>query len=1331
MSHTPTSVPPSFGRVFLLLLGLAWRRYRNGTAVGFAAFRRKKPAEAGRKATPRKRRGGGALMLFMLGAFLFSAVNMSTQALRAAGRAVQTPAITSVEDVSELPRVAREIVGGDAENSDTGSLKSWPDRSLWPPPAEEPVWLRLQAVILLAIFLTILLGQLGMANLDLARVESSLEWLYTFPAPAATLFAAKIGEYAALNGFLWLMAAPYTFCLFLAAGLGWWALPLALGFVLLQAVFIATLRLVAECALRRYVPPGGIKNVQAACTVLDLGLFMACFAGVSSPWLLRQAVAFGTIAGDALLWLPSGWPAAAGRSGLLVPVLAGGAGATGLFLAAGLWLAGALTRGGLVTASSAYVGVRKPAARSGQRGFGGGLGIAGKDFLLLCRDRNFLVQTLVLPLAMAAGNAVVNAEGALGALASPTHGPAIAFGLGVYVLMFSALQVLGTEGAGLWLLFTVPRRLETLLLRKAALWGGIALVYTGAVLLFSASRQEAISADFALAALLAVLGVFLYAFIGAGIGTLATDPLASDARHRIHPDRMLLYLLLAGSYAYAIYTPSIWQKVAQLVLSAGLAVALWQKVRDQIPYLLDPVSAPPPRIGLSDGMIAAVAFFVLQGIIAVILVLAEVALPPGAILLIAFAGAGGIVTASTLFAHWRQGVPELLAQVGFRRGADRAGAEPVAGLGIGLAAGALALGGAWLYLAVVPHVPWLMTLAVEQKAQQAAAGNELGVLWIALLAILAAPLCEEYIFRGLVFRGLRRSFPPVLAMAASAALFAVVHPPFSAIPVFGLGIACAFAFERTKTLLAPVATHALYNAAVFLVLSPAFLARLPEAPPPAPPQVLNDAALPAEAGKDELVLPGRTLREGERFPMLVVLHAAGGSPREALDPVRSLVEHWQYALYAPCGSVRATAAGKRNREPGYNWNAGRDLDRVAEQVREWLTKLPAHSGAIYLVGHGSGANLAYLLGIRHPDLFTGVIAVGGRIQPELLDAAQIARAAPRLPVYSVHDMQDRSHTPAIRSEMLEFFQTHSFTIRTEEYPRLPRMADILLAGINLINADRTELLKALSDETPEQAADRMRREVPEGMAVETAGRFVLASDAPGPVRRELAQEFAAIQRRCAALVGRGELEDGPAIRVYYPGTQADMASLYRSIMGTDIPGMHGLVTWNPTRAWGSADVGSGTLAHELVHVFVQTDCPGIPGWLNESLAVALGCPRVGLRAGDGFATNDLWLHAGRQALAHNRWPPVAEVFACAGPDYQSLDMVDIELAPGTTLKIGPLLTGRLLVRLLDETGRLDRFYQAWRDNGGADAALQAIGAQDAGVLDRELRAWVATEDLRP
>lgn len=1322
MSRPATFPPPAFGRVLALIVGLTWRRFLNGTSVGLGAFRRKQPADGGRQATPRKRRGGAVMMLFLLAIWVFSAVNMSTQTLRQAGRAIDTPANPGVEALSDVPGLARELVSRGVDRVDREPVQPWPDRSLWPAAEAEPAWLRLHAVVLLAMFLAVLITQFGMGNQDLARVESSLEWLFTFPVPATTLFAAKIGEYVALNGFLWLMVAPYLFCLFLAAGRGWLAVPLALGFALLQAVCMATVRLVAECWLRRHVSPAGIKNVQAACTILGLGLLMACLAMPANEWLMRQAVTAGSIAGATLFWLPSGWPAAACRRGLLAPVFAGGVCATGLLLAAGLWAAGALARDGLVTAGAALVGPRRPAARRGRTG---GIGIATKDLLLLLRDRNFLVQTLVVPLAMVGGQAAINGEAALAAITSPTHGPAIAFGLGSYVLMFSAIQVLGAEGPGLWLLSTLPRRLDGLLVRKAVMWGGIALVYTGAVLVASAAWQQAISPGFVVAAAMAVVGVFLHAFIAAGIGTLATDPLETDPRRRAHPACVFTFMLLAGIYAYAIYTPSLWQKLAQLVLSTVLAIAVWQKVRDQLPYLLDPVSAPPPRIGLADGMLAAVAFFVIQALIAVILTLTETPLAPEAILLVAFAGAGAVVTAATLGAFGRRGVPDLLAQVGLRRGADGEGTGAIGSLLVGLAAGAAAIGGGWLYLAVVPRVPALLALAMEQKAQMAAQEAAFGVGWIALLAILAAPLCEEYIFRGLVFRGLRRTSSAVIACVASAALFAIVHPPISVIPVFGLGLACGLAFEWTKMLLAPIATHALYNAVVLLVLSPAFLERLPEPTPTAPPQLLNDAARPLEAGKDELVLPRRNHTSEEPCPLLVILHAVGGSPREAVDEAGSLADTWHYAIFAPCGSTRATAGGTWNREPGYDWNAARDLDRVADKVRELLAKLPINSNGIYVVGHGSGANMAYLLGIRHPDLFMGVIAVGGRIESELLDAAKIARAAPRLAVFTAYDMQDRALPPEVRSETSDFLAKHAFTTRTVEYPRLPRMPDVLRAGINMIVADRAELLKALAEETPQQAAARMRQEVPEGMAVEIDGRFVIASDVPEGARDRVLADLAAVQRRCAALVGRGAPGQGPAIRVYYPGSQQDLGALYRTIMDADIPGTHGLVTWSPTRAWASSDVGSGSLAHEAVHVFVQSDWPQVPGWLNESLAVALGCPKVGVRITDRLATDDLWLHVGRQALAADRWTPVAVTFGCEGSDYGSCDTVDLKIADGATIKVGPLLTGRLLVRMLDETGRLDRFYQGWRDRGGAAGALDAIGLGDAAVLDRELRAWTA------
>jgi ABC-2 type transport system permease protein len=49
---------------------------------------------------------------------------------------------------------------------------------------------------------------------------------------------------------------------------------------------------------------------------------------------------------------------------------------------------------------------------------------------------------------------------------------------------------------------------------------------------------------------------------------------------------------------------------------------------------------------------------------------------------------------------------------------------------------------------------------------------------------------------------------------ASAAVFAIVHPPASMIPVFGLGVCAALAYDRTKMLLAPMIVHAIYNAVV-------------------------------------------------------------------------------------------------------------------------------------------------------------------------------------------------------------------------------------------------------------------------------------------------------------------------------------------------------------------------------------------------------------------------------------------------------------------------------------------------------------------------------------
>ena len=90
--------------------------------------------------------------------------------------------------------------------------------------------------------------------------------------------------------------------------------------------------------------------------------------------------------------------------------------------------------------------------------------------------------------------------------------------------------------------------------------------------------------------------------------------------------------------------------------------------------------------------------------------------------------------------------------------------------------------------------------------------------------VILTPICEEIVFRGLLFGTLRRRLPLAAAAILSAAIFAVAHGygilGFAA--VFWSGLLWAWAYERTGSLLPSMAAHAADNLmaslAVMLVL---------------------------------------------------------------------------------------------------------------------------------------------------------------------------------------------------------------------------------------------------------------------------------------------------------------------------------------------------------------------------------------------------------------------------------------------------------------------------------------------------------------------------------
>jgi ABC-2 type transport system permease protein len=426
-----------------------------------------------------------------------------------------------------------------------------------------------------------------------------------------------------------------------------------------------------------------------------------------------------------------------------------------------------------------------------------------RELLLLARDRTFGVQTLAMPLLIVGMQILLNAGSDIfaGAIDAPGTLALIAFGLASYTLMFSEFRALNVEGQALWILYCVPRSIESVLREKVVLWSALAGFFPLVMFVIAMIAAGGPSPAFLGAAAVVVIGVPIFAVIATALGVFGCDPLANDVRARVRGSYLYLYMLLASLYSFAIFMQDFWQRAALITLTALLAVALWQNARAQLPYLLDPSASPPASVSVADGLIATLLFFVLQALIAtaaLLLVRSRVATP--GIVLIAYCGAGAATYGVMRFVYWRvrtAGVPQIW------------GAGVPVALGWGAAGGVAAAAAAIAYVELAQRFGFL-------SADESFSGGLREILWLAAIAVLAAPVFEEFIFRGLIFGSLRRSLDFFPAAFASAAVFALVHPPAAVSPLVVLGLCAALAYERTGMLAAPIVAHGIYNASVLV-----------------------------------------------------------------------------------------------------------------------------------------------------------------------------------------------------------------------------------------------------------------------------------------------------------------------------------------------------------------------------------------------------------------------------------------------------------------------------------------------------------------------------------
>jgi ABC-2 type transport system permease protein len=773
MSGAAAPDPASGARAVWLLTHLRFQRLANQASL---VYNRRRAVAKGRAATPGKKRNrwvvSGVVSLFML--FIYG--NITRQSIINLHRTLD-PA----------------------------------DGSRWAVPHGVLSDALIRGVSMEFSLLFLVTVVAALAARELAAPDWDLEWLVTLPLKMPVLLLSRIMERAVANPIGLLTLLPAATLLAWISGYRWTA-PLAgvaaaIPLLMLAAIF----RTLVDTGLRMSLSPSRLRNLQAVLSVGSvLLLYTVISIGLPSPlvFVLNWARHFPEWG----CWLPPGVAVKALnapdaftqlRYAMLLVVEVGG------MLWIGLAVLARQLRNGVVAASSRETGRTAVTTQPGagmaapQPGLLLGTVVQRRELRLLSRDRSFLVQTLVLPVVIVFSQIIFQGRLHGSPLTSVSNATvaSIAFGIAAYTLMMSAFQTLNSEGGALWLLFTIPRSLESILREKARLWSVLALAYPIVVFISAIVIKQHADLELLGFAAIVLLGVPIYASIAVSLGVFGCDPLAQEVRTKLRPTYVYMYMMLAGLYTYAIFASEWWQKVVLIVLSGLLSLALWQKARDELPYLLDPAASPPARVSTSDGVIAAMMFFVIQGITLAIFMAAAHQIS-GRAIVTAYLIAGASTFGLFRLVYWRSKtteIPRIFAGTAI-------GIGNVIAWGVGAGVLAAAAGIAYIYL--------LKRLDLFQDVLRESARGLTASIWIPLLAIAAAPVFEEFIFRGLIFGGLRRSLPAWQALVASAAVFAIVHPPVSMIPVFGLGLCAAVAFDRTKMLLAPMIAHAIYNAAV-------------------------------------------------------------------------------------------------------------------------------------------------------------------------------------------------------------------------------------------------------------------------------------------------------------------------------------------------------------------------------------------------------------------------------------------------------------------------------------------------------------------------------------
>ncbi len=650
------------------------------------------------------------------------------------------------------------------------------------------------------INIAILCMSIGLMSRQLSGGDPSLTWLWQFPVSRHVLFSSKLMELVCDNP-----AAPITSLFYAAAlwtcgatfleGLG---LGLLLG--LAAAVTAAAVRLVMEIFMIQRLRRATRGAIVASLASLGSISILAVMLSNNSKFLIES---FISISGALPGWV--GWnPFTAGigtesmmaqaPAWWLVAPLTAGVAAFGA-----VQFAVALTRSGLATANDSARKHRKLAATPTSRPLWLGVG-AWKVGLLLRRHPEHLAQVITTPIAIivllyfSGYHKVVD----LATQGAPQVSVAILVAV-AYMLMVASVQSMTSEAKYLWMLQCQPRPLADIVRTNARIWGAIGIAVSIPFIGAAVAMRPGDALTILIRVPYLLAAIWLLAEVIFGLTALATT-INNDQVAPYGQRNLLIPMLMISDVSLAIYNQSWWGQLSSLAMLTILVAAIRERQLVELPWLSDPVATPPKKVYPMHGLLLIIGFQALMGAARAFL-LERPEFSAAAIMTASYCA--GSILASAICAIWMSRNKLTLP------------ALPVhAGVGKRIVLGLAACCAAGLLLTI--SLQWLNIDVLSQSVGNVIVRRSMYDKWYWLvLYVVAAPIFEEWAFRGVLYRTLRRNWSIVPSVAVTTILFVTLHPVASFPALIVLGIVTAWTTEKTGRLWPSILIHAGYNAMIW------------------------------------------------------------------------------------------------------------------------------------------------------------------------------------------------------------------------------------------------------------------------------------------------------------------------------------------------------------------------------------------------------------------------------------------------------------------------------------------------------------------------------------